>query len=204
MKELLHKNNLNLPTGASFQAVNLLSYKYHPHFDTESVLVTTKGYHNLELLISRDDSHIVATNLHRLYLRYSLYETTNEAKTVAGYVAISYLLPPLARYETHYTRQVIAVYDTFDYESESEKGYSERYMLGAFTRNRTEQPMFSFNTTYDIHSNGTRTGLVVTFPYEIQHVDKNMYETSLSKNLTAHLAADVGTQTLTFIPYNDF
>ena len=62
--------------------------------------------------------------------------------------------------------------------------------------------MFAFNTTYDTHSNGTRIGLVVTFPYEVS--DKNMYETSLSKNLTAQIAAGVDSQSLTFIPYNDF
>lgn len=46
-------------------------------------------------------------------------------------------------------------------------------MLGAFSWNRTQQCMFAFNTTYDIHSNGTRVGLVVTLPYEAS--SKNMY-----------------------------
>ena len=75
-------------------------------------------------------------------------------------------------------------------------------MIGAFTHNKTQTTMFAFNTTYDVHSNGTRVGLVVTFPLEV--TDQNMYEMSISTNLSVLLEDGFSTQTLTFIPYNDF
>lgn len=34
-------------------------------------------------------------------------------------------------------------------------------MLGAYKLSHREPCIFGFNTTYDIHSNGTRTGLIV-------------------------------------------
>ena len=61
----------------------------------------------------------MSTILHRLYLRYAFYNTMNELRVTRGYVAISYLLPPTYERETNYTRQIIAVYDSDDYESES-------------------------------------------------------------------------------------
>lgn len=63
-----------------------------------------------------------------------------------------------------YPKQYIAVYDSSDYEHESDKGYSERYMLGAFPLNWREPSSFAFNKTYDIHTNGTRIGLIVSDP----------------------------------------
>ena len=75
-------------------------------------------------------------------------------------------------------------------------------MLGAFRNNRTTPLVFAFNTTYDFHSNGTREGLIVSSPFDSN--SKNMYEMSLSRNLTAELKSDFKDQTLTFIPYSDF
>lgn len=100
------------------------------------------------------------------------------------------------------TRQIVAVYDTSDYDDDHEKGYSERYMLGAVRHNNTAPLMFAFNTTYDARTNGTRIGLVVTNPFDSTH--KNMQELSLSKNLSLELKGNYKTQTLTIIPYSDF
>ena len=166
-------------------------------------MVTTKNYHNFEiLLIYDDDGNILSSVLHRVYYRYAYYLTTNNVRASGGYLAMSYVLPPVFREFTNYTRQIVAVYDTRDYSHESEKGYSERYMLGAFRNNRTTPLVFAFNTTYDFHSNGTREGLIVTSPFD--STSKNMFELSLSRNLTAELKPDFADQTLTFIPFSDF
>ena len=203
VKALLEKNNLHMPYDASFQAVTRVAYKYSPHFEQETVLVTTKNYDNFEILLTYgEDGNILAANLHRVYYRYAYYTAVNSVKAVYGYVAMSYILPPIYQEFTEYTRQIVAVYDSYDYESDAEKGYSERYMLGAFRSNRTTPLVFAFNTTYDRHSNGTRNGLIVTSPFDSP--SKNMYELSLSRNLTAQLKSDFDSQTLTFIPYNDF
>lgn len=204
LNALLEKNNLHMPYGSSFQAVTRVGFKYNPHFGIESILVTTKHYDNFEvLLIFDEDTGVLKSQaLHRVYKRYAYYETTNEVRASHGYVAISYILPPIYRELTNYTRQIVAVYDSTDYEGESEKGYSERYMLGAVKLNVVTPVMFAFNTTYDRHSNGTREGLVVVSPFEVP--SKNMYEYSVSRNLTAEVKPNFKDQKLTLIPYNDF
>ena len=103
-----------------------------------------------------DDGNILSSILHRVLYRYAYYMSTNYVRSVYGYIAMSYILPPIYRSFTNYTRQVVAVYDSTDYESDHEKGYSERYMVGSFRSNRTTPLVFAFNTTYDFHSNGTR------------------------------------------------
>lgn len=94
------------------------------------------------------------------------------------------------------------MYDTDDYEGEHHEGYAQRYMIGAFRFNKTTPLMFAFNTTYDIHTNGTRTGMVVTNPYDAPN--KNMYELSLSKNLTISVKKDFKDQVITLTPWSDF
>jgi len=102
----------------------------------ENILIVTKGYHNLEVSISYDkQDKVTAAVLHRVYYRYGFYETYNEVKTISGYVAIGYTLPSSYTIFPEYKRQYIAVYDTSDYPHESDKGYSERYILGAFALN---------------------------------------------------------------------
>lgn len=185
LKALLEKNNLHLPNDGSFQAVTKLNSRYHPRFDQEGILVTTKNYDNFEVILSFDDKgNLLSSTLDKIYQRYAFYQTTNQVKAVSGYVAISYLLPPVYQYETNYTRQLVAVYDTSE-TFPSSNGVEVRYMIGAFTHNKTQTNMFAFNTTYDVHSNGTRVGLVVTFPYEV--TNQNMYEMSISSNLSVLL-----------------
>lgn len=75
-------------------------------------------------------------------------------------------------------------------------------MLGAVRHNSTSPVMFAFNTTYDFRTNGTRIGLVVTNPFDAPH--RNMWELSLSKNLSLELKGNYKTQTMTLIPYSDF
>lgn len=79
-------------------------------------------------------------------------------------MAIGYNLPYI--YNIYgYPKQYIAVYDAEDYEHESEKGYAERYLLGVFPIPKSRDPVvFAFNKTYDVHTNGTRIGLIVSDP----------------------------------------
>lgn len=95
MKTLFEKHgDLHMPTDASFQAISLVSYKYNPHFFTETVIVTTKGYHNFEVLLVFDDNgNILNSIIHRVYLRYGFYDNINEVKASHSYVAISYIIP---------------------------------------------------------------------------------------------------------------
>lgn len=98
---------------------------------------------------------------------------------------------------------MIAIYDTDDYEDDHEKGYSERYILGALRfHDNYNELMFAFNTTWDFRSNGTRIGLVATCPALYREID--MWEESLSKNLTLKLEKDFKSQDVTFTAYNDF
>jgi hypothetical protein len=108
-----------LPTDASFQAITLVSYKYNPHFFMESVLVTVKGYHNIEVTLVYDDNgNIISSILHRIYYRYGYYNVINEVRSTAGYVAISYIIPGAFEVKTNHTRQIVAVYDTNDFEGD--------------------------------------------------------------------------------------
>jgi hypothetical protein len=116
LAQTLVRQDLHLPSDASFQAVSLLGYKFNPHFETESVLVVTKGYHNIEfLIVYDDDSFVVSCLVHRVYLRYAFYNTVNEVAVTPGFFAVSYVVPPLFERDD-YSEQYIVVYDTLDYE----------------------------------------------------------------------------------------
>jgi hypothetical protein len=105
--------------------VSLVSYKYNPHFYLESVIVTTKGYHNLEVVLVFDDNgNVISQILHRVYYRYGYYMAANQVRTVHGYVAMTYIIPYAYEYQTNKSRQIIAVYDSDDYEDDHDKGYS--------------------------------------------------------------------------------
>jgi hypothetical protein len=164
MNELLQKNNLHMPSDATFQAITFTGIDFNPQIEMERIIITTKGYHNFEVTIAYDESdQILSTILHRVYYRYGFYNAYNDVKSISGFVAIGYSLPNI--YSIYdYKRQYIAVYDSNDYDHESEKGYSERYMLGAFPISYRDPCAFAFNKTYDWHTNGTRIGLIVSDP----------------------------------------
>ena len=104
----------------------------------ENVLVTTYGFHNFEVtIIYDDDSHVISTVLHRVYYRYAFYNTINYVRAADEYVAIGYLIPPIYEYFSDFSRQLITLYDSRDYEHESDKGYSERYMIGSHIVNHS-------------------------------------------------------------------
>lgn len=137
-------------------------------------MVTAKNYHNIEILLVYDDNgNVLSSIVHRIYYRYGYYNSVNNVKTASGYMAISYVIPYIYDYMTNKSKQIVAVYDTRDYDDDHERGFSERYMLGAVRLNSTSDVTYAFNTTYDFRTNGTRIGLVVTNPY--QAPSKNMY-----------------------------
>ena len=150
-----------MPVDAKFLAVTFSSRISHPHMEVENVIVTTDKYHTFEItLIYDDNAQILGAHLHRVYYRYGWYEAANIVKAEEGYVAIPYILPEIFHDYLRYPRQYIVVYDSQDYEGDSPKGFSERYMLGGFQINNTQTGGFGFNVTYDSLHNGTRTGLV--------------------------------------------
>lgn len=105
-----------MPSDATYQAVALVSYKYNPNHYVETVMVSTKGYHHVELyLIFDDNGKLLENYIWRIYYRYGFYNAINEIKVASGYVAIPYLIPYTQEYTSNYTRQIIAVYDTSDY-----------------------------------------------------------------------------------------
>jgi hypothetical protein len=105
-----------MPKDATFQSVTFNTATYNPHFDTENIIVTTKGYHNFEITIVYDETgHVISSILHRVYFRYGYYNSVNEVKATQGYVAFGFIIPPIFDYMTTYMKQYIAVYDTLDY-----------------------------------------------------------------------------------------
>ena len=96
---------------------------------------------------------------------------------------------------------MLGIYDTTIYADEANAGLIERYMIGGFRFNKTTDVIFGFNRTYDVHSNGTRTGLVVTSHFTD---NRQMFEVSLSKNLTAHLDRDFSNQELNIVAFSDY
>lgn len=109
-----------------------------------------------------DKGQIVSTVLHRVYYRYGFYNAVNEVKATNGFIAINYVIPSTFESMPNYKKQYVAIYDTYDYPFESDKGYSERYLIAALPVNTTTPLVFNFNTTYDWHTNGTRVGLVIS------------------------------------------
>ena len=82
----------------------------------ERVIITTKGYHNFEVVLTYDQSDkIQATHLHRVYYRYGFYSAFNDVKSISGYVAIGYNLPVIYSMFPEFPKQYIAVYDASDY-----------------------------------------------------------------------------------------
>ena len=155
-----------MPTDASFQAISFVKATYNPHFDVENIVITTKGYHSFEITIVYDDSgHVQAPILHRVYQRYSFYNAYNEVHAKNGFIVMGYILPPNIDRKIGYRQQYVALYDSIDYPHESEKGYSEHYLISAIPINNTEPVSFAINSTYDFHTNGTRSGIVIGAPF---------------------------------------
>lgn len=70
------------------------------------------------VLVFDDNGNIISEILHRIYYRYGYYNTVNEVRTANGYVAITYIIPYVQEYISNKTRQVVAVYDTHDYDDD--------------------------------------------------------------------------------------
>jgi hypothetical protein len=91
------------------------------------MIITTNNYHNIEVLLKYDDDgHLVSSELHRIYYRYGFFKGSGQVKTGVGYIAINFLNSG----EGASSKQIVALYDSRDYENDDEKGYSQRYMLG--------------------------------------------------------------------------
>ena len=115
LQKLLSDNNLHMPNDAIFLGVTFIKSIVIPHFDTENVLVTTRGYHNFEITLVYDDKgYVQAPLLHRVYHRYVFYNAINEVQSRTGFILIGYVLPPTMD-RKQYTNQYITIYDSIDY-----------------------------------------------------------------------------------------
>lgn len=152
-----------MPSDASFFAVGVISGQYHPKYITENAIITVNKYHNLEVELAYDDNNrIVAQNLVKIYHRYGYYDIANSLQVDYAYLAIPYKLPPIYQVSTNNTKQILGIYDVSLYADDNSSKVQERFMIGGFRYNKTSDLIYGFNRTFDIHSNGTRTGLVVT------------------------------------------
>lgn len=70
-------------------------------------------------MVFDDDGKLLSQILHRVYYRYGFYETINSVKARSGYVAITYIIPSSQMLNASLSRQVVAVYDSKDYEHDS-------------------------------------------------------------------------------------
>lgn len=132
---------------------------FSPYFDTENIVITTRGYDNFEITLIFDDSgHVQAPILHRVYQRYAYYNAVNEVHAKNGFIIIGYINPFQSEDQP---KQYVALYDSIDYPHEFDKGYSERYMLAGIPLNTSYAAGYAINTTYDFRTNGTRSGIVV-------------------------------------------
>lgn len=164
LKALLEKNNFHMPDDAIFLAVTYVKSVPTPQFDSENILVTTRGYHNFEITVAYDDKgYVISALLHRVYHRYTFYDAVNEVQARTGFILMGYVLPP-SIVSSKYVRQYITIYDSIDYPHEFDEGISERYMVAGIPLNTSSVANFALNTTYDFHSNGTRSGLVIGLP----------------------------------------
>jgi hypothetical protein len=164
LHKLLEDNGFHMPNDAVFLAVTFVKAIPLPHFDTENILVTTRGYHNFEITLVYDDKgYVTAPILHRVYHRYTFYNAINEVQASSGFILIGYSLPSTVD-KSIFTKQYIALYDSIDYPHEFDKGYSEHYMMAAIPINSDIYANFALNTTYDFRTNGSRSGVVIGIP----------------------------------------
>ena len=112
----MQANGFHMPNDAIFLAVTHTAFVYNPQYEMENILVTTTNFLSFEFsLIYDDNGHILSSVLHRVYYRYGYYTTYNYVKAASGYLAISYIIPPVVEYMSNFSRQVVALYDTRDY-----------------------------------------------------------------------------------------
>ena len=132
--------------------------------------MTTKGYDNFEISLVYDKAGFVSTSiLHRVYKRYSFYDTFNDVHARSGFIVVGYILPPDVKDEA-FKSQYVVLYDSTDYPHESDKGYSVHSMVGAIPINTSTPVGYTINTTYDFSSNGTRSGIVVSLSGGISYI----------------------------------
>jgi len=136
-----------------------------------------------------------------VYQRYAYYNAVNEVQARNGFIVMGYIVPPNSPVSLH-RHQYITLYDSLDYPHESDKGYSQRYMIGSVPLNTTIPAGFAINTTYDFHSNGTRSGIVLIVP--INQFQKKLVGASIAHNLTLSLAEGYKDQTIDIMAFNDF
>jgi hypothetical protein len=164
VRQLLQDVKIHIPNDASFQAISYVKSNVIPHFDSENIVITMKGFDNFEIMLIYDEDGRLQTQvLHRIYKRYAFYNTFNEVHARNGFIVVGYIFPPNMVSDV-YRKQYIALYDSIDYPHESEQGYSEHEIISAIPLDTTTAAMFAINTTYDFHSNGTRSGIVISLP----------------------------------------
>lgn len=74
-------------------------------------------------------------------------------------------------------------------------------MVAGIPINVTNHANFALNTTYDFHTNGSRSGLVVGIPTgQYPH----LYEASIAHNLSLVIKEGFANQTINVKAYNDF
>ena len=153
-----------MPNDAIFLGVTFIKSIVLPQFDSENILVTTRGYHNFEITLVYDSKgYVQVPILHRVYHRYIFYNAVNEVQARSGFILIGYVLPPNMD-SSFYANQYVVMYDSIDYPHEFDKGYSERFMIAGIKLNTTTPAIYAINTTYDFGTNGTRSGVVIGIP----------------------------------------
>ena len=72
--------------------------------------MTTKGYDNFEISLVYDKAGFVSTSiLHRVYKRYSFYDTFNDVHARSGFIVVGYILPPDVKDEAFKSQYVVLV-----------------------------------------------------------------------------------------------
>jgi len=67
VRKLLAQNNMHLPDDACFLSISFVKSIFNPHFDTENVILTTRGY--------------------------AFYNAVNEVHAKSGFIIIGYVNP---------------------------------------------------------------------------------------------------------------
>ena len=153
------------------------------------------------MLAYDENGRVAASLLHRVYQRYSFYNAVNEVHAKNGFIVTGYTLPPTIN-QSLYRKQYVAVYDSLDYPHEFDKGFSERYIVGAIPLNTSTPANFAINTTYDFETNGSRSGIVVGLP-SVEYAPR-LLSASLSHNLTLSIKGGYVDQDLSIVAYNDY
>ena len=118
LHKMLAENNYHMPDDAIFLAVAYVKTVPSPHFYSENMVVTTRGYHNFEIEMNYDNKGFLqAAVLVRVYHRYTFYDAVNEVQAESGFILIGYVLPATVD-QTQYTKQYVTIYDSIDYSNQ--------------------------------------------------------------------------------------